>query len=200
MKHYPTCGFKNLQRFPHISCILSPNHFQWTPGLSPPTTPQLANGFGKMKKHVTPNCQHICLGIPASKFTFFCASKSAGSSKWTLFGFGILATQSLFVNPPWEKTSQQHPCDTLTEQLSPFVLSWHCWKGLEKCISVFEILVILECFRCQCLRYCWEQVGANNSMLSVFRAAFLMNLYLDRNRWLLPLARYRDSLAQSQLK
>ena len=154
----PNMWIQKLKRF----------HAFWVPGLSPPTTPQLANGFGKWKKHVTPNCQHICLRIPASKFTFFCASKSAGSSKWTLFGFRILATQSLFVNPPWEKTSQRHPCDTLTEQLSPFVLSWHCWKGLEKCISVFEISVVLECFRCHCLRYCWEQVGANNSMLSVF--------------------------------
>lgn len=44
MKHSPTCGFENLQRFPHISW-----HFGSQP-LPMKTTPQLANGFGKMKE------------------------------------------------------------------------------------------------------------------------------------------------------
>lgn len=120
--------------------ILGPNHFQWK---QLPSSPMAS---GKWKKHFTPNCQHICLGIPAYKFTFLCASKPAGSSKWTLFGFGILDTKSLFVNPRWknsgtrtprEKTSHNNPVIPLTGQLSPFVLSWHWWKGLDKCISVY---------------------------------------------------------------
>lgn len=55
---------------------------------------------------------------------------------------------------PGKNVTYDIPVISLTEQLSPFVLSWHCWKGLEKCISVFGISVVLECSRCHCLRYC----------------------------------------------
>lgn len=122
VKRYPTCGFEKLKRFPHISCNFGSQPLPMNTRFMTPNNPPARQW---LREHVTPNWQHICLGIPASKFIFFCASKPAGSSTWTLFGFGILDTKSLFVNPRWKNSGTHTP----REKTSLTTSLWYPWRS-----------------------------------------------------------------------